>query len=441
MSKSIQQQRGNARSQTPERRQVEMQFLSLDQWLDKDHRVRSVWAYAESLDLSELYESIKATRDNVGRDPIDPRILFALWLFAMIEGTTSARRIAVLTGRDIPYMWICGGVSVNYHRLSDFRTEHSDLLKRIMTDSIAVLIHQGLIDLKTVGQDGMRVRASAGGGSFRRDASLEKAREQARTHVEEVRRQHEEETDGGDHRRRAAQKRAAREKLERIEQAQAEMADMQEKYRKRSGEKRSEPRASTTDPEARRMKMSDGGIRPAMNVQFASDGEAQMIVSVEVTSQGSDSGLMQPMYNDVCKRYDVTPEDYLVDGGFAKKDDITHVEKNGTKVYAPLYAEEKQLAAGEDPYAERPKESPEMTAHRQRMGTAEAKTKYKCRAAITEFPNAECRNRGLTQFRVRGLVKAKAQTLWHALAYNFMRMKNLVCPLREMSYLEVVMAN
>ncbi len=418
-----------------------MQFLSLDQWLDKNHRVRNVWAYVESLDLSELYEPIKATRDNVGRDPIDPRILFALWLFATIEGTTSARRIAQLTTRDIPYLWICGGVSVNYHRLSDFRIQHGDLLERIMTESIAVLLHQGLIDLKTAGQDGMRVRASAGSSSFRRDASLKEALGQAQSHVETVRRQREEETDGGDRRRLAAQERAAREKLERIEQAQAEMAKMQEKYRKRSGEKRSEPRASTTDPEARRMKMGDGGTRPAMNVQFVSDGAAQMIVSIDVTSQGSDSGLMQPMYDDVCDRYDVTPEDYLVDGGFVKKDDITHVEQNGTKVYAPLYAEEKQLAAGEDPYAPRPKESPEMTAHRQRMGTPEAKEKYKRRAAIAEFPNADCRNRGLTQFRVRGLAKAKAQTLWHVLAFNFMRMRNLVCPLREMSYLEVVMSN
>ena len=238
MSKSIQQQRGDARSKTPHRRQIEMQLLSLDQWLDKDHRVRCVWDYVESLDLSELYEPIKATRHHVGRDPIDPRILFALWLFATIEGTTSARRIAALTIRDIPYMWICGGVSVNYHRLSDFRTEHGDLLERILTDSIAVLIHQDLIDLKTVGQDGMRVRASAGSGSFRRDASLEKALEQAEAHVEEIKRQHETETDGGDRRRQAAQKRAAREKRERIEQAQAEMADMQEKYDKRSGKKR-----------------------------------------------------------------------------------------------------------------------------------------------------------------------------------------------------------
>ncbi len=441
MSKSTRQQRGDARTKMPERSQVEMQFLSLDQWLDQEHRVRIVWQYVESLDLSELYQLIKATQNHVGRDAIDPRILFALWLFATIEGVSSARRIDELTRRDIPYMWLCGGVSVNYHRLSDFRTQHSDLLERMMTNSIAVLIHQDLITLQTVAQDGMRVRASAGSGSFRRTASLEEALLQAETHLDEVRQQHEEESDGGELRRRSARERAAREKQERIVAAREAMKDLQERYDKRSGTPRSQPRASMTDPDARRMKMADGGTRPAMNVQFASDGDAQMIVSVDVTSQGSDGGLMRPMYDDVCTRYGLLPEDYLVDGGFAKKDDITHVEKNGTKVYAPLYAEEKQLAEGKDPYAERPRESAEMTAHRQRMETTEAKTKYKRRAAIAEFPNADCRNRGLRQFLVRGLAKTRAQTLWHVLAYNFTRMQNLECPLRKTSYLEVVMAN
>jgi transposase len=355
MNKSLQQQRGEARTKLPERSQVEMQFLSLDQWLDQDHRVRIVWQYVESLDLTELYQSIKATRDNVGRDAIDPRILFALLLFATIEGLDSARRIDELTRRDIPYMWICGGVSVNYHRLSDFRTEHGELLERIVTGSIAVLIHQGVIDLKTVAQDGMRVRASAGSGSFRQDASLEAALKEAEAHVENVRQQHAEETDGGDKRRVAARERAAREKKERIEAAREELKDIQNRYDHRSsGKPCSKPRASKTDPEARRMKMADGGTRPALNVQFASDGDAQMIVSVDVSSQGSDSGLMKPMYDDVCARYDVTPEAYLVDGGFGKKDDVTHVEQNRTQVYSPLYSEKKLLDEGKDPYAARP---------------------------------------------------------------------------------------
>ena len=160
-----------------------------------------------------------------------------------------------------------------------------------------------------------------------------------------------------------------------------------------------------------------------------------MIISVDVTSQGSDSGLMQPMYDDVCERYGVVPETYLVDGGFGKKDDITHVEKNHTQVYSPLYSEDKLLAQGKDPYAAKPKESPEMTAYRARMGTAEAKESYQRRAAIAEFPNADCRNRGLYQFRVRGLAKTKAQTLWHVLAFNWMRMRNWYKPrLRQSAF-------
>jgi transposase len=403
-----------------------------------------VWQYVEALDLSPLYQAIKATEDHVGRPPIDPRILFALWLFATLEGVTSARRLAELCTRDIPYLWICGGVSVNHHTLSDFRTDHGDLLERVLTDSIAVLLHQGLITLETVAQDGMRVRASAGSGSFRRAASLAEARQQAQTHVDQLRRQQEQDEqdgDGGDRRRQAAQGRAARERLERIAAAQEALQAMQERYDQRSGTPRSQPRASTTDPDARRMKMADNGTRPALNVQMASDGGAQLVVAVEVTSQGSDSGLLRPMYDDVVERYGVTPTAYLVDGGFGKKEDITHVELQGTAVHAPLYAEEQQLAAGQDPYAARRNESPQITAHRARMGTEAGKAKYKERAAIAEFPHADCRNRGLTQFRVRGLVKAKAQALWHVLAFNWLRLLDLRCPLREQSYLEVVMAS
>jgi len=441
MNKSPLAQRGNARTKRPERSQVEMQFISLDEWLDANHRVRIVWQYVESLDLTELYVPIKATTDNVGRDAIDPRILFGLWLFATLEGVTSARKIDELTRRDIAYMWICGHVSVNYHRLSDFRAAHGDLLDRILTDSIAVLLHQDLITLDTIAQDGMRVRASAGSGSFRTEDGLEKARQKAQEYVDELNK-NPDDSSANSRRQGAAQERAARERQERIEHAQREMQDMQQKYDERtSSVKRSQPRASTTDPEARRMKMGDNGFRPAMNVQFASDGDTQLVVSADVTNQGSDNGLMKPMYDDVCERYGVVPNDYLVDGGFSKKDDITELEKNGTKVYAPLYNQDKQLEKGEDPYAPRKGESQEMTAHRERMGTAEAKEVYKRRSAIAEFPNAECRNRGLNQFRVRGLVKAKAQTLWHVLAFNFLRLLNLRCELRGQSYLEVIMAN
>lgn len=434
MNKTPREQRGRARVKTAERTQVEMQFLSLDQWLDKGHRARIVWQYAESVDLTELYDRIKATDDSAGRDPIDPRILFALWLLATIEGFTSARRLADLTTRDIPYMWICGGVSVNYHRMSDFRVDHGDLLEQIMVDSIGVLLHQDLVTLQSVAQDGMRVRASAGAASFRREQTLDECLAQAEKHLQELKEQQDDDPSGDDRRAKAAAERAAREKVERIVRAKEELAALNERRKKnRVKSTTKEPRASTTDPEAQRMKMADGGFRPAFNVQFATDGESRMVVGVDVVQAGGDQGQMAPMHEKVCDDYDTTPEDYLVDGGFSVNDDIVTVEQN-TKVYGVIKNAQKQLDEGKDPYAAKRRDAPEMAAFRMRMGTPEGQQKYAQRAGIAEFPNAECRNRGLTQFRVRGLVKAKAQTMWNVLAHNFNRLCHL-------GYLEAVMAS
>jgi len=431
MKKSARTQRGIARTNRPERFQVEMQLLSLDEWLDKNHRVRIVWEYVQSLDLSDLYGEIKSVESHVGRNAIDPQILFALWLFATIEGISSARRIAELTKRDIPYIWICGGVSVNYHRLADFRTDHGDLLERLMIDSIGVLLHQQLITLDTVAQDGMRVRANAGSSSFRREPSLDKALVEATEHYEELKRQHEQDPGGNDRRRLAAQERAARERQEQIERAKEELEKVKSDRAKHK-RKTEEARASTTDPEARRTKMGNGGFSPAFNVQFATDGDSRMIVGATIVSQGSDAGQMEPMHGRLVNQYEKHPQKYLVDGAFPTIADVTAVERQGTKVYGPLSREKKQLEAGKDPYARKSRDTDEMASFRARMANDEAKELYKQRPSIAEFPNADCRNRGLHQFRVRGRRKVKAQTMWHVLAFNLLRMINL-------GYLETVM--
>lgn len=424
MSHSNNAQRGTARTNRPQRDQVEMQFFALDQLLEPDHRFRIVWDYVQSLDLSELYQSIESVEGKRGRNAVDPQILFALWMAATIEGISSARKLAELTTRDIRFMWICGGVSVNHHLLSDFRVDHGELLERLMIDSIAVLMHQKLVTLGSVAQDGMRVRANAGSDTFRREGSLAEAHKRASDHYEKLKSEHEADPGGGDRRQRAAQQRAARERKDRIERAQQELAELKAS-REKLGRDNEKTRASTTDPESRRTKMSDGGFRPAMNVQFVTDGETRLIVAADVTSTPSDSGQMEPMRRRVRDTYQTAPDAYLIDGGFVTISDITKAEAAGTKVYGPLPNEQKQLDAGKDPYARKARDTDEMAKFRSRMGTAEAKAIYQQRPSIAEFPNADCRNRGLHQFRVRGRVKAKAQTMWHVLVYNFFRLNHL----------------
>lgn len=453
--KSHRDQRGDARVKLPQRNQIEMHWMSLDEMIRADHLARTVVQYVDTLDLSALYDAIEATRGRVGRDAIDPRILFSLWLFATLEGENSGRRIARMTKRDLAYMWICGGVPVNYHKLCDFRTEHGQLLEEILTDSVALLHHHGLIELRTVAQDGMRVRASAGSGSFRRQKSLEESRQSAEAYLEQLSSsaaasdESEQDDDSQEPPSRAqqsARERAATERALRLEEACRQMEELQQRYDQRNSKRKPEdrpsaPRISTTDPDARRMKMGDNGTRPAFNVQFASDADTLVTVSVDVINEGTDSAQLKPMYDDVCQRYGKVPESYLADGGFSKKAGVCHVEDNGTKFYGPLFKEKAQLSRGEDPYAARYWENETYTKFRARMGTDEAKAMYRRRAAAAEFPNAVCRNQGLSQFKVRGLLKAKAQAMWHVLAHNFRRFMNLTDAVSEKSYLEVLMTS
>ena len=409
----------------PERFQIEMHWMALDQMLPYDHRARIVWQYVDSLDLSKLYEKIKAVEGHAGRNPVDPRILLALWLLATIEGISSARKLCDLCTRDIPYMWICGGVGVNYHLLSDFRTAHVEVLDQLLTDSVATLLHQDLVTLDRVAQDGMRVRVSAGSGSFRRRKTLETCRQEAREQVSKLREENESDPSAFDRRTKAARERVAREREVRIEKALEELAQLVTQKEKRKKGSSENARSSTTDPEARNMKMANGGYRPAYNVQFATTCESRIIVGVDVTNSGSDAGEMSPMVDQIEQRYGQRPKEYLVDGGFVSVNDITQLERDGTKVYAPIKDEERQRAKGKDPYERQRCDTDETFVWRQRMQTEEAKSIYRERPSTAEFPNADCRNRGLQQFRVRGLPKVKAVSLWHALTFNLMRMLSL----------------
>ncbi len=212
-----------------------------------------------------------------GRDAVDPKILLALWMFATIEGISSARHLDRLCERDLAYLWICGEVKVNYHLLSDFRTAHGEFLDKLLTDTIATLLHQNLVTLETVAQDGMRVRANAGSSSFRRQPTLEQRRQEAAEQVRKLRDESEGDgeaaPDASNVRRVAAAQRAATEQEARVQQALENLVELQQQKEQRQKGSGAAARSSMTDPESRVMKMGDGGFRPAYNVQFATDGD------------------------------------------------------------------------------------------------------------------------------------------------------------------------
>jgi transposase len=407
---------------SPDRSQIDPNPKRIDDLIPPDHEARLVWELVQDLDLTALHDQIKAVAGHAGRPPIDPRILVALWLYGTDEGIASARELNRRCYDCDPYKWIRGGVDVNYHTLSDFRTDHPAWLREQVVANIATMRAEGLVNLDTIGQDGMRVRANAGNDSFKKTGRLDELLEEAEAQWDRLQGEFEQETRLSA-RQQAAQERAASERIERLKQAQQEVkqvAEQREKRKKGDGET---ARASTTDPEARRMKMGDGGTRPAYNVQFGTDLNSLVIVGSDLVNAGSDAGQMEPMVQQIETEQEPLPDDgeYYVDGGFASNQDLESVGQRGPTVFAPVKAVEKKKQRGEDPYAPKRGDTPHVAAWRQRMGTKEAQEKYKQRSK-TEFPNATCRNRGLQQFLVRGLAKVKTVVMWYVLIHNLLRM-------------------
>ena len=415
-SKSAEPRSGRPRLQRPNRGQITLRPSDLESLLPADHRARLVWAFVEGLDLGPLYEPIRAVEGHPGRPPIDPAILVSLWLYATLEGVGSARALDRLCDEHDAYRWLCGGVGVNYHSLAAFRVDHADVLDRLLTESVAALLADGLVTMAVVAQDGMRVRTGAGAASYRRRTTLERFLAEAEAQVDALRAELEDDPAATSRRVAAARQRAAAERAERVRRALEHLPEL-EAAKRRRGKPADEARASTTDPEATVMKMADGGYRPAYNVQFAADTSSQVIVGLDVIAAGTDQGQLGPMVGQLRRRYGRDPDALLADAGFLKTAEIDELAC-GTTLYLPVRTPEDPTR---DPHQPLPGDSPAVAAWRIRMGTDEAKELYKERAATAECVNAIARNRGLQRFGVRGLDKARAITLWFALAHNLMR--------------------
>jgi len=401
---------------------MEMHFATLDEMLEPEHPARAIWAAVCGLDLSRWLAEIKAVEGHVGRDATDPRLLVALWVYATVQGVGSARRLADYCQKHLAYRWLCGGVSVNHHLLSDFRAQGGEKWDDLITQIVASLMNENLVTLNRMAQDGVRVRAHAGKASFRRRETLERCLTEAREQVENLKSLADDAALS--RQERAARERAARERQERVEEAIRQCEQLQQQREERAKttcQPAKQARASTTDPQARTMKFPDGGFQPGYNVQFSTDTDSGVIVGVEVVNEGSDAEQLPPMLDQLAKRYEDTPDEALVDGGFGTKEAIDDAAARDCTVYAPLKEEGKQKAKGVDPHAPKRGDSPAVAAWRERMGTETAKAIYKLRCQTAEWVNAMCRNRGLWQMPVRGLPKCRTVAVLFAVTHNLLQ--------------------
>jgi transposase len=414
--------RGAARMRLADRSQVEMHVCCIDELVSADHQVRTIWDAVCQMDLSAFVAPIAAREFTEGRPANDVRVMAGLWLWAAVNNIARGRLLARFCERDLTFKWMCGGLSMNYHTLNDFRVGHQKALDDLFTATLGRLVHAGLVGVTRISQDGLRVRASAGTGSFRTRPTLEKCLAEAEAHLADLKKvQDSPENEGVEDQDNAFEIALATDRLDRVKAALAQMPQVEASKEKRHSKPESAARVSTTDPEARVMKMPNGGFNPAYNVQLASDPESRAIVGVTVSNSGADAPLSEPMRQQVEEqRTGQKVSMHMIDGGYVNLDAIDTAAAADVTLMMPVPKPNKN-AKEQDRYARRDTDTDAVADWRARMNTESAKEIYKDRAATSETINADLRTfRGMSPFGVRGIAKTTCVALWSALAYNIL---------------------
>ena len=406
------------RLRRPERLQVLLRPVSLEQLLPPEHSARMVWAAVQMLDWSKFEQAIAARGETAGRPATDPRVLATIWLQGMIDNVGSGRQLEELCQNHATYQWICGGLSINYHTLNDFRTGHAEALDELFTQVLGRLMHKELVRVDMVTQDSLPIRASAGARSFVTRATLEKNLADARDHVKAMGLLADESPAQAAERQRVAQERTATRRCEQLKDAMEELTQVEgaKARQKDKPSKRRPAKASTTDPEARMQRMPDQGYRPAHMLQLAQDPLSRAIVGVAVGSNDKEEGAR--MREQIQQRTGCAVQTQIFDGNYVKLEEIDNAQAQGVTIIAPV---PKPRNKNQDRYAPRKTDSEAVSQWRQRMNTPETRALYATRASTAETVNADLKtHRGLGRLLVRGTQKVLNVALWSALAYNLM---------------------
>ena len=465
------------------RKQMRIMPVDVERLISEEHEARAIWDFVGSLDLAAYYKEIASIEGDAGRPAYDPQVLMSIWIYAYSRGIGLAREIARRTEYDPPFQWITALEIINYHTLSDFRITHKASLDRIFVEVLGILSAEGLITLERTTQDGTKVKACAGTGSFRKE---EKIKAHLKAAEEQIRLLQESEEESG-LRLQKADIRMAKERKERLDHALEELKKVRQT---KAGDK---ARVSMTDPDARIMKQSDGGYAPSYNLQISADSACDIIVAQQITQHPEDFAELIPAIRRIEENTGKKPLQMIADGGYTTRENIVAMAEKGLDfigsfegrtplhpgqfasrgiddafrperfIYNPeadtyicpqgkvLHHRSTQKRAGKtrSTYSARIRDcracsfrekccgkrrsvvrsvnDPAVEVFIEKMKTDGAKQIYQTRAPIAEFPNAWIKQKiGLRQFHVRGLLKVGMEALWACLTYNIQQWIRLV---------------
>lgn len=416
------------------RDQMEFQVSCLNDRIPLEHKARSVWDFVEAMDTTICLDYINSMYGCVGRPSVDPKILLTLWIYTILDGNCSARKLAELCQNHDVYKWICGGVSVNRTSLAEFRSHNPRKFNELLTNCLAVMVKADLINDTDFAQDGTRIKANAGFSSFRREDTLEKIKADLTLYIEKLKAEEKTSANAYETRQREVKERAAIEKKSRVDEALRNLESARCEKIINGKRNRDEPtedelkdvRASITDPEVRKMKMGDGGYRLAYNVQFATGLDSRVIYGVNVVNT-LDPGTAPILMAQVCERLKNLNLDHIkkwiADAAYSAKNDVENIAELFPNC---LYYAPPKPRKGVNPKKVQKGDSEAIKEWRSLIGTEEVEELYRKRCSTAEFSNMHVKNQSLQQVSVRGLIKVKGVALLHAIAQNCSRYFDLL---------------
>jgi transposase len=324
-----------------DRCQIRWESLDVENLIPADHPARVIWEVSGRMDLSRFEAEHTTWEGAAGRPCWPARVLVSIWVYSYSLGVASSRAIERMMGDEPGLRWLAATEVINYHTLADFRVGHKEALEQVFVQFLALLDEAGVVDLRTLLQDGTKVKAVAGTGSMRRRKTLEKRLRQARQAVRELDRQAEGD-EAVDARQQAARERAAKEALKR---AEAALEKLQQREAVTAPSQQGDLRVSLSEPEAGKMKQPDGGWGPSYNVQITTEAQSGMIVGVGVTTAANDTQELMPALERAEANCGELPETIIADNGYATRSNVEETTAQGVALVSP-WKEDSSREAG-----------------------------------------------------------------------------------------------
>lgn len=335
--------------------------------------------------------------------------MLKVWLYGYALGITSARRLEHRIREDLGLRYLAGGQRPDNWALSAFRRRHGRALNDVFTQVIEMARELGLGKLGMVAIDSTRIRAEASRDRIDTEQRLRQERAKIRRQIRRWQKACDcsDPDEGG----------GTRVRVEKLEQRLGEIPRRLERLRK-SGEAKLSPR----DPEARFLR-ERGGFALGYTAEMAVS-EDHLIVAQRVTLNRCDVPALGPLVEEVEQRTGERPHKALADAGFYSNENVRDLEERGIAVYMPDPNLARELHTGQRArtIGRNRVRSPELKAMRKKLRSAAGRRVYERRKTLVEPVFGVLKQqRGMRQFRTRGLAQVAAEFTLAALAYNLTR--------------------